>query len=70
MKKIFYISLIIGFTGFSSNSYATLAFLQSCEYKWIPEYGKNYYVGIYKSSISNNKFTKLFDSYCPQTIDL
>ena len=70
MKKIFYISLIIGFTGFSSNSYAAIGFLESCKYKWIPEYSKSYWVGIYKSSMSNNKFTRLFDNYCPSTIEI
>ena len=64
MKKILFISALLA----ASQAHATLFFLEKCEYKWIPEYSKSMYVGTYKSQYGNY-FTKMFDSYCPQTIN-
>lgn len=70
MKKINqFLFFIVFMTSFSSNSYAVTAFLESCDFKFLPEYGKNVYIGTYKSAYGNY-FTQTFDSYCPQIINI
>ena len=64
MKKLLFVSILLG----ASQAHATYFFLESCEYKWVPEYGKSMYVGTYKSQYGNY-FTAMFDTYCPQTIN-
>ena len=53
---------------FSSNSYAVVAFLESCTFKYIRGWGNSVYVGVYKSSESEDRFTRTFKSYCPEII--
>lgn len=64
MKKFVFATLLVA----ASQAHATLFYLESCNYKWVPEYSKSMYVGTYKSQYGNY-FTKMFDSYCPQTIN-
>lgn len=47
---------------------ATYYQLVSCNYKYIPEFGTNKWVGVYESQYGN-LFTAYFDSYCPQVIN-
>ena len=53
--------------GAASQAYATYYSLVSCDFRYMPEYGKSLYVGTYKSQYGN-LFTKTFNSYCPASI--
>ena len=53
---------------FSSNSSAVLASLESCKFKYIRGWGNSVYVGVYRSSESEERFTRTFKSYCPEFI--
>ena len=68
MKKVMVMSAIVSASLVASQAHAVLYTLESCEYKWIPEYGKSLYVGTYKSSYGNY-FTKTFERYCPASIN-
>ena len=50
-----------------AHAYAVNYYLESCEYKYIPEKLKSMYVGTYKSDYGNY-WTGMFDSYCPSLI--
>ena len=39
---------------FSSHSFAVIAFLESCNFKYIRGWGNSVYVGVYKSSVSED----------------
>ena len=53
---------------FSISSFAVIATLGSCNYKYIRGWGNSVYVGIYKSSVSEDRFTRTFKSYCPKAV--
>ncbi len=53
---------------FSSHSFAVIAFLESCNFKYIRGWGNSVYVGVYKSSVTEDRFTRTFKSYCPEII--
>lgn len=48
-------------------AHATYYTLVSCDFKFVPEYGRNVYIGTYRSQYGN-LFTKSFTSYCPASI--
>jgi hypothetical protein len=64
MKKIIGLCLILAF----SQAHATYYSLESCTFKWVPEYNQSLYLGIYKSQYGNY-FSKYFTSYCPASIN-
>ena len=68
VKKILRNILAVFLIVFSSNSSAVLAFLESCKFKYIRGWGNSVYVGVYKSSVSEDRFTRTFKSYCPEVI--
>ena len=68
VKKIFRNLIAVLLFVFSSNSSAVAAFLESCTFKYIRGWGNSVYVGVYKSSASEDRFTRTFKSYCPETI--
>ena len=68
MKKAFLVSSLLVASMAASQAFAVQYYLESCDYKYIPEYGKSMYVGVYKSSLGNY-FTKMFDGYCPSLIN-
>ena len=69
MQKKLFKNLIAGvFLVFSSQSFALVAFLESCSYKYIRGWGNSVYVGVYKSSISEDRYTRTFKSFCPKYI--
>ena len=53
---------------FSSHSFALVAFLESCNFKYIRGWGNSVYVGVYKSAVNEDRFTRTFKSYCPEAI--
>lgn len=53
---------------FSANAFAVTYYLESCEYKYIPEQMKSMWVGTYKSSYGNY-WTGMFDRQCPSLIN-
>ena len=53
---------------FSTSSFSVIATLESCNYKYIRGWGNSVYVGIYKSSVSEDRFTRTFKSYCPNAV--
>lgn len=67
MKKLIGIALTVAAIS-ASQVHATYYSLQSCDYQWVPEYGKSVYVGVYKSQYGNI-FTKTFDRYCPASLN-
>ena len=70
VKKILRNSIAFFLFAFSSNSSAVLAFLESCKFKYIRGWGNSVYVGVYKSSESEDRFTRTFKSYCPEVIKI
>ena len=68
VKKIFRNLIAVFLFVFSSNSSAVVAFLESCTFKYIRGWGNSVYVGVYKSSVSEDRFTRTFKSYCPKII--
>ena len=64
MKKLVLLSVLFGL---SMSAHATLYMLKSCEFKYMPEYGKSVYIGTYKSSFGNY-FTKVSTTYCAVSI--
>ena len=71
MPKEVFRNLIAGaLLTLSSQSFAVVAFLESCNYKYIRGWGNSVYVGVYKSSVSEDRFTRTFKSYCPKYIKI
>ena len=68
LKKTFRKFITGSLLVFSSNSSAGIALLESCNFKYIRGWGNSVYVGVYKSSVSEDRFTRTFKSYCPETI--
>ena len=68
MKKILRNLIAVFLFAFSSNSSAVIAYLESCKFKYIRGWGNSVYVGVYKSSESEDRFTRTFKSYCPKVI--
>lgn len=66
MKKLIAIALTTVALG-ASQAHAAYYSLVSCDFKYVPEYSKSVYIGVYKSSLSGNTFTKTFNSYCPSS---
>ena len=68
VKKLFRDSIAVFLLVFSSNSAAVIALIESCTFKYIRGWGNSVYVGVYKSSVSEDRFTRTFKSYCPKII--
>ena len=64
MKKLLILLALL----FAANAYATYYTLVKCEYKYVPEYSRNLYLGKYKSQYGNY-FYKYFESYCPASFN-
>lgn len=64
MKKLLLIALLFS----AAQAHATMYTLVSCDYKFIPEYGRSLYVGTYRSQYGN-LFSATFSSYCPAVIN-
>ena len=68
VKKIFRNLISVFLFVFSSHSFAVIAFLESCNFKYIRGWGNSVYVGVYKSAVNEDRFTRTFKSYCPEAI--
>lgn len=68
MKEVFYVIVVVWITMFSPTANATYYTLVSCNYVYLPEFGRSMYVGVYKSQYGN-LFTNYFQSYCPPAIN-
>lgn len=52
----------------ASEAHATYYSLVSCQFKFVPEYRGNVYIGVYRSQYGGT-FTGVFKNYCPATIN-
>lgn len=52
------------------NSNAAYMTLIDCHFEYNADLGRNVYVGTYRSSMSNNIYRFIFNSYCPWSVNM